>query len=175
MRSNLVLTLIGDDRPGLVDALSEAIATHGGNWEESRMAHLAGKFAGVLRVSLPSDAQPALEAALSELEGRRGLRIVVESSERVGGGAELQRMRLEVVGNDHEGIVRDLAHALAARKINVEELQTSTEDAPMAGGQLFKATVMLGMPAGVSADALRDTLEDLADDLMVDVHLDPVD
>lgn len=174
MRANLVLTLIGDDRPGLVDTLSRTVATHGGNWEESRMAHLAGKFAGLLRVTLPRENQPALEAALAELE-TRGLRIVVEHAEVRDAGAGLQRLRLEVVGNDHEGIVRDLSHALATRDINVEELHTSCQDAPMGGGQLFRASVVLGLPAGTSIEALRSTLEDLADDLMVDVHLDPVD
>ena len=54
METYLVLTVIGDDRPGLVEALAETIAAHEGNWLESRMSHLAGKFAGLLRVSVSS-------------------------------------------------------------------------------------------------------------------------
>ena len=52
---NLVLTLIGPDRPGLVEAVAQPIAANGGNWLESRMAHLGGKFAGILRVDVPAD------------------------------------------------------------------------------------------------------------------------
>ncbi|MGD8858567.1 MAG: ACT domain-containing protein [Myxococcales bacterium] len=169
MRSNLVVTLIGDDRPGLVEAIAETVAAHGGNWEESRMAHLAGKFAGLLRVSVPTDAVEALESALGEL-GRSGLRIVAESSERVSPGGP-RRLRLELVGNDREGIVRDLSHALATREVNVEELHTSCQDAPMGGGQLFHATAVLGLPAAMTPEELREALEDMADDLMVDLSV----
>ena len=52
MRTSLVLTIIGDDRPGIVEQLAEEVLDAGANWEESRMARLAGKFAGLLRVSV---------------------------------------------------------------------------------------------------------------------------
>jgi len=176
VRANLVLTLIGDDRPGLVDVLARTISQHGGNWEESRMAHLAGKFAGLLRVTLPPDNRAALEAALAELQPS-GLRIVVEASTvgadpKTGAGP---RLRMELVGNDHEGIVRDLSHALATRDINVEELHTRCEDAPLGGGQLFRASALLQLPASLSVEALRESLEGLADDLMVELTFDPLE
>jgi glycine cleavage system regulatory protein len=49
MSLSLVLTVIGDDRPGLVERLSAAIGKHGGNWLQSSMSHLSGKFAGIVR------------------------------------------------------------------------------------------------------------------------------
>ena len=49
--ATLVLTLIGDDRAGLVNAVAEVVARHGGNWERSQMAELAGKFAGIVLVT----------------------------------------------------------------------------------------------------------------------------
>lgn len=170
MRSQLVLTLIGRDRPGLVEALSAQIARHGGNWEESRMAHLAGKFAGILRVSVPDDAASALTQALSALE-REGLRVVVEGAEPSSTETGAQRLRLELLGNDREGIVRDISQALAKRKVNVDELHTSCEDAPMGGGQLFRASALLRVPGDVALEELRTTLESLADDLMVELSL----
>ena len=172
MKKSLVLTLIGPDGPGLVEKLSDTIASHGGNWEQSRMAHLAGKFAGILRVSVPSDAAPGLERALAGLEDQ-GLKIIVETSPeaetpRSGG----ESLILEVVGNDREGIVRDISSALAARKVNVEELNTEVESAPVSGGRLFKATVRLGLPEGLGVEELREALEAIGDDLMVDISLD---
>lgn len=65
---DFVLTLIGPDRPGIVDSVSEVVVANGGNWLESRMAHLAGKFAGVLRVEVPEEQAAALEVALGRLE-----------------------------------------------------------------------------------------------------------
>lgn len=173
MRSQLVLTLIGRDRPGLVELMAEQVAKHGGNWEESRMAHLAGKFAGILRVSVPAEAAAALTKALTALE-REGLRVLVEDAESGPEGGEAKRLRLELIGDDRAGIVRDISQALARRRVNVDELHTSCEDAPMGGAQLFRATATLRVPAEVAIDELRSTLEALADDLMVELTLDAV-
>lgn len=171
MRSQLVLTLIGRDRPGLVEALSTEVARHGGNWEESRMAQLAGKFAGILRIAVDVDRAAGLARALAALE-REGLRVVVEGAEASAQGGAGQRARLTLVGSDREGIVRDLSRALAARSVNVEELETSCEAAPMAGGSIFRASALLLVPSGLSVEALRAALESLADDLMVEISLD---
>ena len=167
---SLVLTVIGDDRPGLVDSLSTAVADHGGSWQESYMAHLAGKFAGILRAEVPQEQAASLEATLRQLTSA-GLQVVVESSSQ-GRVAESRALRLELVGDDHPGIVRDIARVLAAREINVGELSTEVTDAPMSGGQLFKATLRLQLPGSASVDDLRETLEALANDLMVDITLD---
>ena len=171
MRSQLVLTLIGRDRPGLVEALSAEVARHGGNWEESRMAQLAGKFAGILRIAVDADRAPALATALSRLE-REGLRVMVEGADAAEQAAHGRRARLDLVGNDREGIVRDLSHALAARHVNVEELETTCEAAPISGGSLFRASALLLVPDELGVDALRAALEALADDLMVEINLD---
>ena len=68
MQISLVMTLISPDRTGLVESIARAVAAHGGNWLESRMAHLAGKFAGILRIEVPADKAAALQSALAELE-----------------------------------------------------------------------------------------------------------
>lgn len=171
MQTQVILTLIGPDRPGLVEALSDEIARVGGNWEQSRMARLADQFAGILRVSLPSGRVADLSGALKSLE-RHGLRIVVETSQAAEGTPRgTVAMRLEVVGNDRSGIVRDISRVLAQRSVNVDELETQCEEAPMGGGQLFRARALLHVPQVLAINQLRDALEDIADDLMVDVSL----
>ncbi len=172
MSSTLVLTVIGTDRPGLVEALSDTVARHGGNWLESRMAHMAGKFAGILRVSVPPAEAEPLRAALTSLASA-GLSVVVEPGD-AGEPEPCHRMRLELLGADHPGIVRDISRALAERGINVEELDTETVSAPMSGEPLFRATAELQAPASLSIDELRNKLEELAQDLMVDITLDSV-
>jgi glycine cleavage system regulatory protein len=171
MRSQLVLTLIGRDRPGLVEALAAEVARHGGNWEQSRMAQLAGKFAGILRVSIEAERAQALAQALSKLE-REGLKLVVEGSDATPDGPRGRHARLSLVGNDRPGIVHDLSRALAARGVNVEELETSCEAAPMGGGDLFRAQAVLQLPTALAVDDLRSALEALADDLMVELAPD---
>src|SRR5262249_49095797 len=122
MRVSLVLTVIGEDRPGIVEHLSQIVAGSEGNWEESRMSRLAGKFAGILRISVDKSRADQLAKALGGLE-QKGLRVVVEKSD-VEENAQYNTLALELVGNDHPGIVRDIAHALAMRGVNIEELET---------------------------------------------------
>ncbi len=170
MRTSLVLTVLGNDHPGLIEALSETIGAHQGNWMESRMAQLAGKFAGILRLSVPTDREQALVDALLAHESE-GLRVMVERSEESGLEAH-HRVDLELLGQDRPGIIHDITHALTGLNINVEELTTECFDASMSGETLFKASARLQVPPSVSTEALREVLEGLADQLMVDIHLD---
>lgn len=174
MPHSLVLTVIGSDKPGLVEALSQTIADHDGNWLESRMAHLAGRFAGILRVSAPAETIEDLTRALEAL-GKRGLRVAVERSDTDDDVPSDRLVRLELVGNDRPGIIREVSQALARRKVNVEELATECTSAPMAGGRLFRATAEIRMPEGLTLDDLASELEEIAHDLIVDIHLDRLD
>jgi len=173
MRASIVLTVIGPDRPGIVEQLASAVAAHGGNWEQSRMAHLAGQFAGILRVTVPNDRVADLHRALDGL-ANSGLRVVSEAS-AVAGRATERSYRLSLVGGDREGIVRELSRTLAARGVNVEELDTRCESAPMSGEQLFHAQALLQVPATLEVGELQKTLESLADDLMVELKLVPLE
>lgn len=170
--ADLVLTLIGPDRPGLVEALAEPIAAHGGNWLESRMAHLAGKFAGILRVEVPPDRVADLTAALARLESR-GLRVLVEASPPAPPPAGRRIMELDLVGSDRPGIVREFSHALAAHGVNIEELVTDRAPAPMSGEDLFRAKARVDVPAAADLGALRARLEKLAGDMLVEIRLVP--
>jgi len=169
MRTSLVLTVIGDDKPGIVEQLSERVVATGANWEESRMARLAGKFAGLLRVSVEAGQADALAATLRELDAG-GLSVVVARSGESGASAH-RTVQLELIGHDHPGIVRDISRALAQHGVNIEELETDVTSAPMSGDSLFQARVTLGVPPTVTIDQLRAVLEELAGELMVDLAL----
>jgi glycine cleavage system regulatory protein len=167
---SLVLTLIGDDRPGLVEALSRVVARYGGNWEGSRMSRLGGKFAGILLVSVPGERADELTGALGQL-ATEGLRVVVERSVRPALSGEERLLALELIGQDRPGIVRQISEALASRGVNVEDLVTGCSSAPMSGEILFCARARLRAPATAQLDELRSALEALANDLMVDLTL----
>jgi glycine cleavage system regulatory protein len=169
--ATLVLTVIGDDRSGLVSALSGVVSDSGGSWERSHMARLAGKFAGIVVVAVPDDRVQAFQDDLAPLQSQGLLEIRAERGDDAGASAEAVRLSLEVVGADRPGIVHTISRALAAKDVGIEELQTATREAPMAGGMLFEATATLLAPPGTSADELRPLLEEIADELMVDLAL----
>ena len=168
--TDLVLTLIGPDRPGLVQAVASIITQHGGNWLESRMTHLAGKFAGILRAELPPERAASALAALAALEGQ-GLKIVAETVARVERAAPERTMDLELLGLDRPGIVREIAQLLADHGVNVEELTTNTTSAPMSGETLFEARAHVHVPAATDLAKLRASLERIESDLMVEIKL----
>ncbi|MCK6548868.1 glycine cleavage system protein R [Myxococcota bacterium] len=166
----LVLTVIGQDRPGIVESLSRVVAAHEANWEESRMAHLASRFAGILRVTV---SQAQADALTRELEGlsSAGLRVTVERTGGVEPAAPYRTLRLELLGNDRPGIVREISRCLAERGVNIEELETERVSAAMTGGDLFKAQATLRVPPAMTVDELRRALESLANEMMVDLNL----
>jgi len=170
---SLVVTVIGKDRPGLVESVSAAVEAHGGSWVESRMSRLAGQFAGILRASVPAERVDALSEALEGLRSG-GLRVVIERGveETVEEGRVIA---LELVGGDRPGIVHKISEALAARGVNVDELDTACEGAPWSGDTLFKAKAKLRAPAALDLDQLRESLEAIAGDLMVDISIGEAD
>jgi glycine cleavage system regulatory protein len=169
--TDVVVTLLGADRPGLVELVAGVIAANGGNWLESRMSRLGGKFAGILRAELPPDRVQAAMAALSALEGR-GLKVIAEVAPRADSGSGDKQMQLELVGLDRPGIVREISQLLAASGVNVEELVTNRTSAPMSGEMLFEARAHVRVPAGMNVASLRAGLERIASDLVVEVKLE---
>jgi glycine cleavage system regulatory protein len=172
MALSLVLTFVGPDRPGIVEAISSLVAAHGGNWLESRMTRLGGQFAGVARVWIPPGRESGLRLALDQLSGC-GLSVEVASDATHASASSDHsvRARLEVVGQDRPGIVSEISRCLAARGVNVEEFSSFVESAAMAGGLLFRCRADLVLPASLSVGELRSALEQIATDLMVDLHI----
>ena len=169
--ATLVLTVIGNDRTGLVDALAGPIARHEGNWDRSHMARLAGKFAGIVVVTLADDRVDALAGELETLRtsGLLDVSVAIAASDEPTPVESM--MTLHLVGQDRPGIVSEIARALAQRGVSIEELETSTSSAPMSAEPLFVATALLQLPATADVEALRASLEDIANELMVDLEV----
>ena len=168
--TSLVLTVIGDDRTGLVATLTSLVEARGGSWQRSGMARLAGKFAGVAEVEVPQDAVESLRRDLDAL-AQDGLTVTVTDT-REGQGPPTRTARLHLLGQDRPGILAEISAALATHRVGIEELDTSLRDAPMAGGRLFEVDALLSLPDDATDGSVRGELERLADELMVDLTFD---
>jgi glycine cleavage system regulatory protein len=168
MQKRLVMTLMGKDRTGLVEALARLIADHGGNWLESRMCRLGGEFAGILSASVPEDRVRALSNSLQKLHSE-GLTIVIRRDESPAAPSSTRTATLSLVGHDRPGIIYQLSAALANQSINVEELETECSSAPMSGEMIFKAIARLQIPEDCAVSKLRKELEAIGSELMVDI------
>jgi glycine cleavage system regulatory protein len=170
MNTSIVLTVIADDHPGIINAVSEVLYKHGGTWTESSMASLAGQFAGILLASVSVD---QAEACVQELQGleSQGLHVIAQLGEAPPETGPVREYMLDLVGNDRRGIVHDITAVLARFDINVQQLETVVEGVPMGGGDVFKATARLLVPQDTDLDALEAELEDIANELMVKITL----
>lgn len=165
--TTLILTVAGADRPGLVSTVADVVAAHGGNWENSQLAELAGTFAGVIEISVADDRVAALRSDLDALEGM--LAITVHAGADAPASGPAQRISISVLGNDRAGIVREISGVLNAHALSIESMTTHTRDAAMAGGRLFESSVTATLPASADLGALRADIERLTHDLQVDI------
>jgi glycine cleavage system regulatory protein len=172
--TTLVLTVVGDDRVGLVKALADIVSSNGGNWERSHLAELAGTFAGVVVVTVPDRRAAQLQAALAPLDGLLEVSVRSASAELVP-AERRRRVRLDLLGNDRPGIVAAVSGVLARHGLGVADLQTFTREAPMAGGLLFEATAVVSVDSEAALDAVQADLEELATEILVDVSVVELD
>lgn len=171
MSTSIVLTVVSEDHPGIVESLSELLAEHGGNWTESSMMSMAGQFAGILLASVPDQQAEAFVDGLVVLESE-GMQIVAKRSNPASKTIAEREFTLDLVGQDRPGIVHDITRVLAKHRLNVQELETHCQSASMSGESLFLAHARLLVPGDASVDDLQDELEELANELMVDIKLE---
>ena len=148
MSKSLVLTVIGSDRPGIVNRLSDVAQRFGANWAGSRMASLAGQFAGIVHFQVPDENARAARQRVARPRFRPSSHVVIADGDAGAAPAAQRIVRLELVGNDRPGIVRDLSGSLARRGVSIEELHTEFVSAPMSADPLFKVNALLAVPAG---------------------------
>ena len=172
MESFFIITFIGDDRPGLVEEVASVIESNNGNWHESRLSQLGGKFAGLVLVSLPSSGSEALEQQLKALSAG-GLSVRVTACDGGNQAAGGRAITLSVLGPDRLGIVKEISHTLAQRRINVVEMDSRVDSAPMSSERMFHARIDAEVPENTDLDDLHDTLEEIANHMTLDIDLEP--
>jgi glycine cleavage system regulatory protein len=171
MAESLVVTVVGPDRPGLVSELSDRGKALGASWAESRMASLAGQFAGIIRFEVSAANADALATSLAGL-AKLGLQVAIARGRAAPAASSAGLVTLELVGLDRPGIVRDISRVLADAGVSIEELDTEIASGAMSGEAMFTAKARLRLPADLGMATLQGKLEALANELMVDIALD---
>lgn len=162
----MVLSIIGQDKPGLVDDVAKAVANAQGNWLKSSFCQLGGHFAGFVEIMLPKEQHDKL---VNDCKALSSLQItLIPASDFI--PQAYDKYIIKVTGNDRQGIVRDITGSLKSFDVNIVELDTLCESAPNWGSPLFSASITVELQDGVNAEKLRDAIENIADDLMVDLQ-----
>ena len=163
-------TVIGADRHGIVNALSECAQRHGANWAASRLTRAAGEFAGMVHFDVPRARADALAASLRELDSA-GLQVTVSRSTGGVPAAGWRGVELQLVGDDRKGIVSSLTRILAARLVSIENMHTEIVTSPGTARRSFGIHARLLVPAGCSDAQLHADLDGLAREMTLDLAL----
>lgn len=166
----LILTVIGKDKAGLVEQLANVINTHQGNWSASNLSYLAGYFAGIVQVEVAASDIANLISALQQLTD---LDVRVQHSDdtlTMTSFDASQQLRFVITGNDRPGIVRELSSILHHKGANIIAFESSKQSAPNWGVPLFHAEATVQLPQGLKRDDVTDALEAIATDIIVDIE-----
>ncbi len=150
--------------------VSNTVSENGGNWLESRMARLAGQFAGVVRVECDSDTTAALTSSLKNLS-EEGISVEIHDEGDLSDYPYTRCLKVDIFGNDRPGIVSQLTQAISHVGANIEELNSSIESAAMSGHPIFHASGTVCLPETIDEETLINAVEALSDDLNVEVSV----
>lgn len=167
MKTKVILSAVGSDRPGLTQALAEAVLGAGGNWLESHLSHLGGKYVGAVLVEVDEDRLPELNDAVGQVDAS-GLHVsIVTAGEQE--ESDGYRLSIEVVGQDRPGIVREVTAVLSRLGANIEDFASSTEKSAWSGEPLFRAGAKVRVSPAVSFEQVQSALEAISGEIMVDL------
>jgi glycine cleavage system regulatory protein len=171
MITKVILSAVGSDRPGLTQSLADAVLAAGGNWLESHLSRLGGKYVGSVLVEIEEDKLPILERQIRDVDAA-GLNVsIVAAGEEPATPAH--HGSIELVGQDRPGIVREVTAVLANLGVNIEDFGSGTENSSWSGERLFRATARLSIPADTSFEQVRAALEAISGEIMVDLTITP--
>ncbi|KZN29621.1 glycine cleavage system protein R [Pseudoalteromonas luteoviolacea] len=165
----LVLTLIGKDRPGLVEQISATILQHHGNWATSNLSHLAGQFAGIVLVEVAEEHLQSLQDALHEIPE---LEVRIEHGEQDQKEFKIEKLNLVITGNDRPGIIQELSSVIRHKGANITHLNSRQQSAPNWGVPIFSAFATVSLAPGTHKENVVDALEAITSDLIVDIEPD---
>lgn len=171
MTTRVLISFFCDDRPGVIEQLSGLISEHEGNWLDSQLSRLGGRFAGVLQAQIPQAQHAALSDALNELKNVGIITSLTDAGDLVPGALATQRVTL--MGPDRPGIVRELTRALRSAGFNVRSLETAVETAPMSGEPLFRAEARIELDQNSRLDELEWKLDAMAEAMTLEIDLIP--
>lgn len=171
MSEQLVITALGEDRPGIVDELSNALIEHELNIEDSRMSVLGGEFAILVLASGAGNSIQTFINQTSALEDALGMKLLVKATQKKPSKVTLAPYAVEVISMDHPGIVRDIARFFSSRKINILDLDTSRYAAAHTGTPMFALHMTVEIPADLTIGKLREEFVTMCDQLNLDAKI----
>ena len=173
MSKQLVITAVGDDRPGIVNDLTKHILESGCNVADSRMTILGGEFALILLLTGNWNAIAKIEEILPKLADSLGLSIIVKRTEPRAPKGNLLNYHVDALAMDQPGLTHKVTEFFSSRSINIESLNTDSYNAAHTGTQMFSINITVNIPAEQSISQIREQYMDFCDSMNMDGMIEP--
>ncbi|MGH7888506.1 MAG: glycine cleavage system protein R, partial [Candidatus Binatia bacterium] len=128
--NHLILTAVGPDRVGLVEKISQFIARHDCNIEDSKMAVFCGEFAVIALIGGDGGKLVKIASDYREIEAETGLTISTKTPANRKTEESFLPYKLTASCMDHPGIVYKISNVLSNLGVNIESMETKTYSAP---------------------------------------------
>jgi glycine cleavage system transcriptional repressor len=174
MSNYLVITAVGNDRPGIVNELTKFIHDSGCNIADSRMTILGGEFALILLLSGNWNAIAKIEGMLPKVADTLGLNLTAKRTEPRPQQGNLLNYHVDALAIDQPGLVHRVTDFFSSRNINIESLNTDSYNAAHTGTPMFSISMTVNIPADQSLSQIREQYLDFCDGMNMDGMMEPV-
>ncbi len=174
MKKFFVISVLGSNRPDLMDTIFKAVNDCGCNVEDGRMSRLAGEFALFMMLSGPWDAIAKIEDTIPKLEKRLDISITIRRTETPQTSSPSMPYAVEVVSVNRAGLVYDICGFFSSREIGIEDMYSGTYLAAHTGTEMFSLQLTISIPTEISIATLRGDFMEFCDQLNIDSIMEPV-
>ncbi len=176
MRSYIVISSMGPDRPGLAREIAEFFTARGINIERSRGCVLGNEFGMIILTSGKTDDIERLISDLDSLRKKTHLDIHVRKTKAPGHRDVLPSIPYKLVATsiDHPGIIHQICRALQARGVNIDDISTNVDNNPITGANMFQMACYFSVPAAVKILDLKNDFNRISDEYNIDIRFDAV-
>ena len=161
-----IITAIGTDRPGLVDKISLIIHQNNGNIENSKMIKINDQFAMIIDFSYLENID-VIKNDLNEIKELDITYKTIQNSDT----SNKQNKKYLIKGADNQGIVNGISNFFSNNNINIIEVNTFLESAPITGAPLFNMEIMINYNKSNNISEIDGKLNNLCEDLNLDIKI----
>jgi glycine cleavage system transcriptional repressor len=176
MRSYVVISSMGPDRPGLVKEIAEFFTARGINIERSRGCVLGNEFGMIILTSGKTDDIERLIKDLDSLREKTKLEINVRKTKAPSHRDALPSIPYKLIATsiDHPGIIHQICKALQLRGVSIEDVSTNVDNNPVTGANVFHMACYFSLPLAVKIIDLKNDFNRISDEYNIDIRFDAV-
>jgi glycine cleavage system regulatory protein len=157
MTVQLIVSIVGSDKMGLMKQLTTQTAELGGSWITNKVTHLDGKVAGLLKLEIDSEKLPAFKEMMS-----RFTELTVDYHDAIDSASVKKKLvRLVIEAEDRSGLTSEITHLLYDLDVAIDHLDTHRYPVIGLNTGVFEAHLTLELPEGLGVEGLKNEIEKL--------------